>query len=127
MQLGQEGKAIRQIFIVLIMVLLVVFLAAPADAITCRGTKCGKGVKFTDNTYENTKIKAAYSFKMGGVTKKLYLEYTQTVNQGHYIKYCAQRTYCTVNKKCEYGVAYPVIYGSWKTTGKYEITNYWIA
>jgi hypothetical protein len=92
-------------------------------------TKCTAYVKYTDYTNTITKTKAAYSFKMNGVTYKLYIVSAQTTTAGHSRRTCTPMTRCSVNKLCEQGgnIPYAQVTGSWKKVGPWEITGYYVA
>jgi len=131
-----ESKTIGRIFIALIMVILLISLATPASAVaigknskTIENCKvvCTKYVKTTDNTYENTRFIPIYSFIMGGVSKKLYVQYTQVCEDGHYSRTCTPFTRCSVNQLCEQsGPDYTEPKGQWETCSRWKITNVWV-
>jgi hypothetical protein len=136
-KLGQEGKTIGRIFIVLMMFLLISFLATPASAISvgrnsrtidnCE-VKCTKYEKVTDSNYQNEMTILIYSFKVGGVKKNLYVKYTQDCEDGHYRRTCTPYARCSVNHLCEQsGPLRTETKGYWEECSKWDITDVWVA
>ena len=136
-KLGQEGKTIGRIFIVLMMVLLIIFLATPASAISvgrnsrtidnCE-VKCTKYEKVVDNDYQNERTIVIYSFKVGGVKKNLYVKYTQDCEDGHYSRTCTPFARCSVNHLCEQsGPVQIETKGYWEECSRWDITDVWVA
>jgi hypothetical protein len=136
-KLGQDSKTIGRIFIVLMMVLLIIFLATPASAIAigknsktidnCQ-VSCTKYDKVTDNTYQNERTILIYSFKVGGVRKNLYVKYTQDCQDGHYSRTCTPFARCSVNHLCEQsGPSQEETKGYWETCSKWTINKVWVA
>lgn len=101
-QLRQKGKTIRQISIVLMMALLIVFLATPADAVTC-APKYTKYVKVTTNVKTETKETLALKYKIPGFpqTLRLYITYQRTATSWQNQRTKTPMAYCTKTKKCE--------------------------
>jgi hypothetical protein len=103
-KLRQRGKTIRQISIVLIMVLLIVFLAAPASAVTC-APKYSAYKKVITNVNTETKETLALTYKIPGfkpaVTLRLYVKYQRTATKWQMERTKTTYTYCTKTKKCE--------------------------
>lgn len=136
-KLGQEGKTIGRIFIVLMMFLLISFLATPTSAISvgrnsrtidnCE-VKCTKYEKVTDSNYQNEMTILIYSFKVGGVKKNLYVKYTQDCEDGHYSRTCTPYARCSVNHLCEQsGPLRTETKGYWEECSKWDITDVWVA
>ncbi len=137
MKLGQERKMIGRIFIVLMMILLIIFLATPASAISvgrksrtpenCE-VKCTKYEKILDNNTQYERIIWIYSFKVGGVKKNLYVKYTQDCEEGHYSRDCTPYSRCSVNNLCEQsGPPQTETKGYWEECSKWDITDVWVA
>lgn len=135
-KLGNEYKKSRRIFIALTMILLVLFLAAPANAISvgrnrqvidnCE-TKCTAFEKVTENSYQNERIVLIYSFRTGGVKKNMYAKYTQDCVDGSFGRQCTPFARCKVNKLCEQsGPIYEENKGYWEECTKWDITDVWI-
>jgi hypothetical protein len=136
MKLGQNGKTIGRIFIVLMMFLLILFLATPASAISvgrnsrtidnCE-VKCTKYEEVKDRDYKNERVISIYSFNVGGVNKKLYVKYTQYCEDGHYSRTCTPFTRCTVNNLCEQsGPIRTETKGYWEECSRWDITDVWV-
>lgn len=136
-KLGQDGKTIGRIFIVLMMVLLIIFLATPASAISvgrnsktidnCE-VKCTKYEKVKDNNYQNARTFVIYSFYVGGVKKNLWVRYTQDCENGHYGRTCTPFARCKVNNLCEQsGPIRTETKGYWEECSKWDITDVWVA
>jgi hypothetical protein len=135
MKLGQNGKAIGRIFIVLMMFLLILFLATPAGAVSvgrnsktiekCE-VKCTAWEKVKDHSYPNERTILIYTFYVGGVKKGLYVKYTQNCEDGHYSRTCTPFTRCTVNNLCESGTPRIETKGYWEECSSWEITDVWI-
>ncbi len=137
MKLGQKVKTISRIFIVLMMILLIIFLATPASAVSvgknsrtidnCE-VKCTKYEKVVDNDYQNEEVFVIYSFKVGEVKKNLYVKYTQDCESGHYSRICTPYARCSVNNLCEQsGDPRTETKGYWEDCSRWEITNVWVA
>jgi len=103
-KLRQKGKTIRQISIVLIVVLLIVFLAAPASAVTCV-PKYSAYKKVITNVGTETKETLVLTYRIPGikpaVTLRLYIKYQRTVTKWQMERTKTTYTYCTKTKKCE--------------------------
>lgn len=136
-KLGQEGKTIGRIFIVLMMVLLIIFLATPSSAISfgrnsktidnCE-VKCTKFEKVIDYNYKNERTIVIYSFIVGGIKKNLYVKYAQDCKDGHYSRTCTPFARCSVNKLCEQsGPIRTESKGYWNECGRWDIIDIWVA
>lgn len=101
-ELRKERKTIWHIFIVLMMMLLVAFLAAPASAVTCspKYTAYHKVIDSVDQEYKD-ELAFTYRIPALGVTIRIYVEYARTVTDYHYERTKTPRTWCTVNRRCE--------------------------
>jgi len=136
-KLGQDGKTIGRISIVLMMVFLIVFLANPASAISvgrnsktidnCE-VKCTKYEKVLDNEYTNERSIVIYSFYVGAVKKNLWVKYTQDCKDGRYSRTCTPFTRCTVNNLCEQSGPIKTEYkGYWEECSRWDIIDVWVA
>jgi hypothetical protein len=136
-KLGHERKRYYGVFIVLMMMLLVLSQATPANAISVGRNsrtvdncelKCTAFVKVTDNSYQNERNVLIYSFKVGGVKKYMYAKYTQDCINGHYSRNCTPFARCKVNKLCEQsGPLREETKGYWEECTKWDIADVWIA
>ncbi|MDD2834919.1 MAG: hypothetical protein PHY05_02100 [Methanothrix sp.] len=136
-KLGQDGKTTGRIFIVLMMVLLIIFLATPASAISvgrnsktidnCE-VKCTKYDRVKDNDYQNVRTFVIYSFYVGGVKKDLWVRYAQDCEKGHYSRICTPFARCSINHLCEQsGPIRTETKGYWEECGRWDITDVWVA
>ncbi len=136
-KLGQDDKTIGRISIVLMMVLLLIFLATPASAISvgknsrtidnCE-VKCTKYVKVVDHAYPNERTFVIYSFYVGGVNKNLWIKYAQHCEDGHYSRTCTPFARCTVNNLCEQsGPIKTEDNGFWEECSRWDIIDVWVA
>jgi len=136
-KLGQDGKTIGRISIVLMMVFLIVFLANPASAISvgknsktidnCE-VKCTKYEKVLDNEYTNERSIVIYSFYVGAVKKNLWVKYTQDCKEGRYSRTCTPFARCTVNNLCEQSGPIKTEYnGYWEECSRWDIIDVWVA
>jgi hypothetical protein len=137
MKLGQDGKTIGRISIVLMMVLLIIFLATPASAISVGknsktidkcDVKCTKYEKVLDNEYQDERSIVIYSFYVGGVKKNLWVKYSQDCKEGHYSRICTPFARCTVNHLCEQiGDPKEEGKGYWEECSRWDIIDVWVA
>jgi hypothetical protein len=136
-KLGQDGKTIGRISIVLMMVLMIIFLANPASSISvgrnsktvdnCE-VKCTNYEKVIDNEYQNVRSFVIYSFYVGGVKKNLWVKYTQDCEAGHYERTCIPYERCTVNNLCEQSGDEQIdIKGYWEECSRWDIIDVWVA
>lgn len=136
-KLGQDRKAISRIFVVLMTVLLMIFLANPANAITigkksktvdnCE-VRCTKYEEVTDANYKNERTVLIYSFMVGGVQKNLYVKYSQDCANGHYSRICTPFARCPNNGLCEQsGPIRTESTGHWERCSKWDIIDVWVA
>jgi len=115
-KLRKERKTIWHISIVLMMMLLVVFLVAPASAHerTCSPV-LSKNVKVIDDvdTEEADFLVLHYRipFMVPPVWENVYVVKERTVTDWHYQRTSTPRTYCTVNRRCEVSGGPVVIIG----------------
>jgi hypothetical protein len=123
-QLRQKGKTIRQISILLIVVLLIVFLAAPVSAVTCE-PKYSTYKKVITSVGTETKETLVLSYRLPGhITLRLYIIYQRTVTKWQMERTKTTYAYCTKTRKCEISGT-PVIqvgtkgttYGTWVAKG----------
>lgn len=129
--LRKKRKTIWQIFIVLMMVLMVVFLAAPASAKTCKPTytKYHKVIELPVDydTYD----KQVFSYNIPTIPKTVvvWVTYTRSITSWHQERLKFLKEYCTVNKECEkIGEETQVrptrtSFGRWKPTDVYCVTT----
>jgi heme/copper-type cytochrome/quinol oxidase subunit 2 len=127
-KLRKERKTIWHIFIVLMMMLVIVFLVAPASAINC-APKYTANVKVIDSVGTDEKDVLVLTYRIPVVpvvTLRVYVEKERTVTNWHYERTSTPRTWCTVNRRCEVSgdpVVIPgrtgVTYGPWRSTGYY--------
>jgi hypothetical protein len=135
-KLSRKDKKGWRASVVLMMMLLVSFLAAPADAISVgRNSKnvdncediCTVFVKVKENSYQNERIVLIYSFKIGGVKKNMYVKYTQNCVDGYYSRQCTPFSRCKINKLCEQsGPVQEETKGNWEECTKWDIVDVWI-
>ena len=135
-KLGNGDKRSWRLFIVL-MILLMLFLAVPANSISigrnsrtvdnCE-VKCTAFVKVEDNSYQNERNILIYSFREGGIRKNLYVKFTQDCKNGHYSRECTPFARCSVNKLCEQsGSPREEDKGYWEECTKWDIADVWIS
>jgi len=103
-KLRKERKTIWHISIVLMMMLVIVFLAAPASAVTC-STKYTPYHKVIDSVDTQTKVNLVFTYRVPAIpaTIRIYVEYTRYITKWHNERTKTPRTYCTVNHRCEAG------------------------
>lgn len=127
-KLRKERKTIWHISIVLMMMLVIAFLVAPASAITCT-PKYTAYVKVIDGVGTEEKDVLVLTYRIHVVpvvTLRVYVEKERTVTSWHYERTATPRTWCTINRKCEVS-GDPVVqkgrtgvtYGPWRPVGYY--------
>jgi ABC-type cobalt transport system substrate-binding protein len=125
-KLRKERKTIWHIFIVLMMMLLIVFLAAPASAVTCY-PKYSPWVKVIDSNTIGAKENLVFTYHIhlvaSQVTIKVFVGYERTVQNWHRERTKTTKTYCTITHKCELNPpgkietgTTGVTYGPWRPT-----------
>ncbi len=135
-KLGNEDIRSWRIFTALMMIILVLSLAVPANAVSlgrnsrtidnCE-VKCTAFAKIEDSSYQNERNVLIYSFRVGGVKKNMYVKYTQDCINGHYSRQCTPFTRCKVNNLCEEsGPIYEETKGYWEECTKWDISDVWI-
>ncbi len=127
-KLRKKRKTIWNIFIVLIMMLLVVFLAAPAGAVTC-SPKYTPYHKVIDDAVTETKDRLVFTYRIPQLdaTIRIYVEYARTVTNWHYERTRTPMTWCTVNRRCEVSGDPETQRGrSGVSYGRWMPTHYWI-
>jgi heme/copper-type cytochrome/quinol oxidase subunit 2 len=127
-KLRKERKTIWHISIVLMMMLVVVFLVAPASAVTC-APKYSASVKVIDDEDTGIKERLVLTYRIPVVPVvmlRVYVQYERTITSWHYERTSTPRTWCPNNHRCEVSGDPVVItgrtgvtYGPWRPTGYY--------
>jgi hypothetical protein len=127
-KLRKERKTIWHISIVLMMMLVIAFLVAPASAITCT-PKYTANVKVIDGDDTGTKEALVLIYRIPvvpAVMLRVYVQYERTITSWHYERTRTTRTWCPNNHRCEESGDPEIIigrtgvtYGRWVPTGYY--------
>jgi hypothetical protein len=127
-KLRKERKTIWHISIVLMMMLVIVFLVAPASAITC-SPKYTANVKVIDGEDTGTKERLVLTYRIPVVpvvTLRVYVQYERTITSWHYERTRTPRSWCPNNRRCEVSGDPEIItgragmtYGRWRPVGYY--------
>jgi hypothetical protein len=126
-KLRNERKAIRYISIVLMMALLVLFLAASANAATTCGPKYSswKKVVYDDDTEKYSKI--VLNYRVPGFYDRVvvWVNYERHTDYWQNERIRTDRSFCTVNKRCEATGPVKTVKGtSGRTLGRWMPVSY---
>jgi len=130
-KLRKERKTIWHISIVLMMMLVIAFLVAPASAVDRHCSPVlTKNVKVIDDvgTEDKDFLVLTYRIPVNPVVwLSVYVVKERTVTDWHYQRTSTPRTYCPVNRRCEVSGDPVVIIGrTGETWGRWTPIDYYI-
>lgn len=127
-KLRKERKTIWHISIVLMMMLTIVFLVAPANAVTC-GPKYSPYHKVIDSVVPDTWDRVVFTYRIPqlSATIRIHVEYTRDITTWHNERTKTPRSWCTVNRRCEISGDPEIQRGtSGRSYSRWRATSYWI-